>query len=135
MADWNQDAGTRAPDSGDSWLAAMSYLPVLGLIPYFFFSERGYVSYHARQGLVLLVVEIAGLLALWIVDTTLGRIPFLGLVIIILLRLAFYLPVLALAVLGFAKGLTGEKSPLPWLGEWGEKVPPPPTGGRSGDAS
>ena len=126
MQDLHDEPEGRTPDSGDSWLAALSYLPVIGLIPYFLVPTRDYVAYHARQGLVLLVVEVAGGLTLWIVDSTLGRIPFLGMLIVILMRLAFYLPVLGLAVLGFAKALTGERSPLPWIGEWGEKVPPAP---------
>ena len=130
MQDQYDEPGAHQPDSGDSWLAALSYLPILGLIPYFLVHDRQYVAYHARQGLVLLVVEVAGVLTLWIVDSTLGRIPFLGLLIVIMLRLAFYLPVLALAVLGFAKALTGEMTALPWIGDWGEKVPPAPRWGQ-----
>ena len=118
------------PDSGDSWLAALSYLPVFGLISYFLIHDRDYVAFHARQGLVLLVVEVAGVLAILVVDGTLGRIPFLGVLIAFLMRLSFSLPILALAVLGFAKALTGERTPLPWIGEWGEKVPPAPRWGH-----
>ncbi len=115
-------------DSSESWLAAISYLPVICFIPYFFYGSRPFVAYHARQGVLLFLVELAGAMLLWVVDMSVGRIPFLGILIIILLRLAFYLPVLALIILGFAKGLTGEKGALPWIGHWAEKIPPAQTG-------
>ncbi len=118
----------QASDSSESWLAAISYLPILCFIPYFFHGSRPYIAYHARQGVLLFLLELAGLLTYWTVKMTLGRIPFLGMVIMFLLSLAIILPVVALIILGFAKALTGEKGPLPWIGNWAEKVPPPPSG-------
>jgi len=112
--------------SNDSWLAAMAYLPVLCFVPYFLYGDRHFVAYHARQGVLLFLLEVTGSLFLWVLDMSIGRIPFLGLLVIIVLKLAFYLPVLALIVLGFAKGLTGEKGPLPWIGEWADRIPPAP---------
>jgi uncharacterized membrane protein len=118
------------PASQDRWLAAVSYLPILGLLTYFVFPERPFVRFHARQGVLLFFALVVGGLLLLVLDLTLGQIPFLGLLILILARLAFYLPALALMVLGFARGLTGELRPLPWLGHLEEKLPEPP--GRGG---
>ncbi len=115
-------------DGSESWLAAISYLPVLCFVPYFFYGSRPFVAFHARQGVLLFLLELAGALALWAIDMSIGRIPFLGILVIILLRLALYLPILALIVLGFAKALTGEEGPLPWIGHWAEKIPPAQTG-------
>ena len=121
-------------DSSDSWLAAIAYLPVLCFLSYFLYGNRPFVAYHARQGVLLFLLELIGALTLWVVDISLGRIPFLGILITIILRLAFYLPVLALVVLGFAKGLTGEMSALPWIGEWAEKIPKAPTSRKEPDS-
>ncbi len=118
----------QASDSSESWLAAISYLPIICLIPYFFHGTRPYVAYHARQGLLLFLLELAGLLTYWTVKLTFGRIPFLGNVVMFLLLLAILLPVVALIILGFAKALTGEKGPLPWIGHWADKIPPAPSG-------
>jgi len=111
-------------ESSDSWLAAMAYLPFLCAVPYLFYGDRDFVAYHARQGVLIFFLEIVGVLGLWIFDKSLGRIPFLGLLLVVILRLLFFLPALALIVLGFAKALTGEKGPLPWIGHWAERIPP-----------
>lgn len=113
-------------DASERWAAALSYVFVLCWIPYLFFSDRPFVFYHARQGVALFLAELVGAFVLWIIDVTLGRIPFLGLLILILLRLIFFLAILALSVLGFARGLSGEIAPLPWLGSFGEGLPEPP---------
>ena len=114
------------PDASDRWAAALAYVFILCWIPYLFFTERPFVRYHARQGVALFLSELVGAFVLWIVDITLGRIPFLGLLILILLRLVIFLAALALSVLGFARGLSGEIAPVPWLGGFGEGLPEPP---------
>jgi uncharacterized membrane protein len=39
-------------------LAALSYVWVLCLIPFLFARKNAYVQFHARQGMVLLVLEL-----------------------------------------------------------------------------
>ncbi len=114
-------------DSGERWSAAIAYASILCFIPYLFHGDRPYPLYHAKQGILLFLVEILAALFLWILEATLGRIPFLGLVILILVRLALFLPLLGLVVLGFTRALSGEKLPLPWIGHFEESVPDPPT--------
>ncbi|MCB9515118.1 MAG: hypothetical protein H6693_02890 [Candidatus Latescibacteria bacterium] len=119
-------------DSGDRWAAAVSYVSVLCLLPYFFRGRRPFALFHAKQGILLLALELSAALALWLVEVTLGRIPFLGLILMLLLRLAVWLPILGLAVLGFTRALAGEQLPLPWIGHLEHRVPDPPVTGGDG---
>ena len=52
-----------------------------------------------------------------------GRIPILGFLVIILLQLAAFVCFLVVSILGFVKGLAGERFHLPVLDEYAEKVP------------
>lgn len=56
--------------SGDNAYAILSYLWVLCLIPFLMKKENSFVKFHARQGLMLFIVEVA----LGII----GIIPFIG---------------------------------------------------------
>lgn len=114
-----------SPEAGERWSAAIAYASVLCLIPYFFQGDRPFPLYHAKQGILLFLLEILSALFLWILESTVGRIPFLGLVLLILVRIALFLPLLGLVVLGFTRALSGEKLPLPWIGHFEEKVPDP----------
>jgi uncharacterized membrane protein len=71
----------------------------------------------------LFLAECVSLLAILILDRTLGRLPFLGLLIIILLQLVVYVSALFLSVMGFVKALFGEKWVLPFFGQHSERVP------------
>jgi uncharacterized membrane protein len=114
-------------DSTDRWSAAISYLSLICWLPYFLAGKRSFVLYHAKQGVCLFLVQVVAALGLWVLDVTLGRIPFLGLLILILARLAIYLPILALVVLGFTRALSCETMPLPWIGHMAAGLPDPPT--------
>ena len=103
----------------------MAYLSILCWVP-FLLSRRSEVLYHAKQGVTLFLCELLGAFVVWILDMTFGRIVVLGVLIQIVTRLAFYLPALALTVLGFARALAGENKPLPWIGQFAESLPDPP---------
>lgn len=120
------EAAVEEHDSSERWTAAISYLAIVCWIPYFLFSDRPFILYHAKQGVLLFLAELVGAILLWILDVTIGRIPFLGLLLIILIQLGFFLLVLALSVLGFSRALAGEQLPLPWLGHLAEELPDPP---------
>ncbi len=124
-----EPAADRSPDNSASdgrWLASLSYLSLLALIPYFLHAGRRFVAFHAKQGLVLCALEALCGLLLLLFDLSLGRIPFLGLVLSLALRLVIFLPLLGLAVLGFARALSGESLRLPWIGEMDVHIPDPP---------
>jgi len=57
------------------------------------------------------------------VDGTIGRIPVLGFLVVILLRLAFFLAALALSILGFTKAMFGEEWRIPYLDDLADRVP------------
>ncbi|MDP6418645.1 MAG: hypothetical protein QF492_06550 [Candidatus Krumholzibacteria bacterium] len=120
-------SGPDRADSNTYWYSALSYLPFLCLLPYFRAGESKHVRFHAQQGLFLFLLEILAWILIAVLDASIGKIPFLGLLLLILLRLVLWLPVLALAVLGVAKALTGELTPLPWIGNYAERIPEPPT--------
>lgn len=116
-----------SPDSTERWSAALAYVAILCWLPYFLHGDRPFPRYHAKQGILLFILEILCGLILLIFEATLGRIPFLGLVLMILLRLALFFPILGLAVLGFARALSSERLPLPWIGGFESNIPDPPT--------
>ena len=76
--------------------------------------ERGKLSiYHAKQGMVLFIVEII-VSVLW---TILAFIPYFGWVIGWIL----WLGTLVLAVMGIINSLNGTMKPLPLIGQYGDK--------------
>jgi uncharacterized membrane protein len=64
-----------------------------------------------------------GIFFIWIIDTTLGQLPLLGFLLVIALRLVFFLFVLSVSVLGFTKAIFGDTWQLPYLDELAEKMP------------
>jgi len=104
-------------------LAAVAYLPALCFVGFAAAPTNRYVQFHARQGLILFAVEVASWIALWILGASIGRIPFLGLLITAVAQLAVGLLFLAVTVYGVAKGASGTFARIPFLGDGIEKVP------------
>jgi len=104
-------------------LAAVAYLPALCFVGFAAAPANRYVQFHARQGLILFGAEVASWIALWILDASIGRIPFLGLLVTAVAQLAVGLLFLAVTVYGVAKGASGTFARIPFLGDGIEKVP------------
>lgn len=104
-------------------LAAVAYLPALCFVGFAAAPANRYVQFHARQGLILFGVELAAWIALALVAGTVGRIPFLGIVVSAITQLAVGLVLLAVTVYGVAKGASGTFARIPFLGDGIEKVP------------
>lgn len=104
-------------------LAAVAYLPALCFVGFAAAPTNRYVRFHARQGLILFGVELAACAGLWILDVSVGLIPFLGLLVTATARLAVGLLLLAVTVYGVAKGASGTFARIPFLGDGIEKVP------------
>ena len=104
-------------------LAAVAYLPALCFIGLLGAPENRYVGFHARQGLLLFLVEIVACVALAIYDASLGRIPLLGFLIGAVVRFVLGFGLLGATVYGFLKGATGEMARIPYLGDAIGKVP------------
>lgn len=107
----------------DRWLAALAYVTILVLVPLLRPNKSVFLARHTRQGLALFFAEIAGLVFLWIIDTTLGLLPFIGFLLLIVLKLALFLAFFAISVLGFMKAIFGQEWRIPYLDEFAEQIP------------
>ena len=104
-------------------LAAVAYLPGLCFIGLLGFPENRYVGFHARQGFILLLMEIVVGIAFLIFDASLGQIPYVGIVLGSILTFAVWMALLVITVYGVAKGASGEVARMPFVAEAADKVP------------
>ena len=96
--------------SGDNVYAILSYLWILCLIPILMKKEEDFVRFHARQGLMLFIVEVAiGII---------GIIPLLGPVVSKVGIVACGI----LSIVGIVQVLMGNKWKMPVIGDWAEKI-------------
>jgi len=100
--------------SGDievnKYIAAMSYVSFLFVIPLFLKRDSKFAQFHAKQGLLLFVAEV--------VLTVVGVVPLLGWLV------AFFGWILAFAfaLIGILKSLSGEYWKMPILGDHVNKI-------------
>ncbi|HLD81940.1 MAG TPA: hypothetical protein VJA22_01890 [Patescibacteria group bacterium] len=87
-------------------VAAISYLWILFLIPLFLKRKSKFAQFHARQGLVLFLLEVVGTFLFWI--------PLLGPLLFLALCVA--------AIGGFLMALSGKAYPLPVISGIAEKI-------------
>ena len=107
----------------DRWLGAVCYLSVLVFIPIFSKNKSAFLARHCRQGFALFFVEIAAFFFLRIIEATLGMIPLLGFIIVLILNLAFFLLFLALTIMGFVRAMFGDDWRVPYLDDLAARVP------------
>lgn len=107
----------------DRWLAAVCYLSFLVFVPIFSRHKSPFLTRHCRQGFALFFVEIAAFIFLKIIEGTIGMIPWLGFLIVMILNLAFFLVFLGLTIMGFVKAMFGEDWKIPYLDELADRVP------------
>jgi uncharacterized membrane protein len=107
----------------ERWYAAVGYAFFLCFLTLWKGRESEFVRFHGRQAFVLFVAECIALAAILVVDQTVGRVPFLGLLLVIVLQTAVYLSALFLSVMGFVKALFGERWTMPFLGHYSERAP------------
>jgi uncharacterized membrane protein len=107
----------------DRWLGGLCYLSFLVFVPMISTSKTDFLARHCRQGFALFFVEVVGVFFIWIIDITLGKLPLLGFLLVIALRLVFFLFVLSVSVLGFTKAIFGDSWRLPYLDDFAEKMP------------
>ena len=104
-------------------VGAVAYLPGLCFLGLLGAPENPFVGFHARQGLLLLLLEIVIWVFLAIYDASIGRIPLLGPLIGYLIKFVLWCGVLLATVFGVAKAAGGEVARLPYLGDQIERVP------------
>ncbi len=87
-------------------IAALSYVWILFLLPLLLKRRSKFAQFHAKQGLVLFIIEIAAGLFIWI--------PILGQIISLFL--------LVVCVIGIIKALNGEWWKMPYIYNWSKKI-------------
>ncbi len=90
--------------------AVIAYLWILCLVPLLLKKENKFALFHAKQGLVLFICEIA----LWII----GIIPIIGWLISVLGSLVCGV----LALIGIIQALMDNYWKMPILGDYAEKI-------------
>ena len=91
-------------------IVILSYIGVLCLIPLFTKKDDKFVFFHAKQGLVLFIVEIITYFIL--------TIPVFGWIIAPIASLIWF----ALSIVGIINVLGGEMKELPILGKFADKI-------------
>lgn len=107
----------------ERWYASIGYIFFLCFIGLWKGRESDFIRFHARQGFLLFCAECIAFIFLIIVDMTVGRLPFLGLLIVILLQGIIFLLALFLSVMGIVKSLFGERWFMPFLGQFSDRLP------------
>ncbi|MBN2071230.1 MAG: hypothetical protein JW814_07205 [Candidatus Krumholzibacteriota bacterium] len=118
-----KDGTGSVPTDRARWISAISYVTFFCFLSLWKSKNDPFVKYHARQGFLLLLAECIILILAVILDLTIGRLRFVGVLIVGLVQLVAGLGALTLSVLGFVKALFGEYWDLPLLGEYREKIP------------
>ena len=96
-------------------MGILAYLGILFLVPYLAAKESPFARFHANQGCVLFIVEIA----LYVVTIILGIILPLSLYIIVsLLYMVAGIGILVLIILGVMNAIKGEMKELPIIGKY-----------------
>ncbi|MFO7807272.1 MAG: hypothetical protein R6V40_02500 [Candidatus Moraniibacteriota bacterium] len=100
----------KAADNKDveenKYIAALSYVWILCLVPLLGKRDSKFAQFHAKQGLVLFAIEIIGGLFFWF--PILGQILFLALVVI--------------SLMGIIKTLNGDWWEIPYIYDWSKKI-------------
>jgi uncharacterized membrane protein len=105
------DKGKKVPGTVNNNLyAILSYLWIFCLIPVLMKKDDEFVRFHAKQGLVLFILEMA--------VAIIGIIPLLGSFIYVLGILICVI----LSIIGIIQVLMGNKWKIPVVNEWAEKI-------------
>ncbi len=111
------------PSDRSRWVAAVSYLAFLCFFALWKSKHDEYVRYHARQGFLLLLAECVAIVTIIVLELTIGRVRFIGFMVVLILQLFTGLGALTLSIVGFVKALFGEYWHMPLIGEYADRVP------------
>jgi uncharacterized membrane protein len=118
------DSERASPTDHERWYAALGYLFFLCFLALWKARDSHFVRFHARQAFLLFLSECVAFLVIVVIDRTVGRLPFLGLIVVVIAQVFVYLAALFLSVMGFVKALFGELWEMPFFGPYREKIPP-----------
>jgi uncharacterized membrane protein len=94
----------QAPGKGEKDLTA-----ILSLVPLLACKDNAFAQFHARQGLILFIAEVATMLIAWI--------PFLGWFVGMIAWIIW----VVLSIIGIVNVLNGKQVPLPIIGKFARK--------------
>ncbi len=119
----NEIARDPEPTVRDRWLGAICYLSLLVLVPILMRERSEFLARHCRQGFALLFAEVVVGLLVWVLESAFHLVPVLGVLVSLVLHLAYWLLFIGLSVLGFVKALSGEDFDVPGLEDLARRVP------------
>jgi len=99
-----QAGGDKDIEENKVW-GAIAYLGILCLIPLLAKKDSPFAQFHAKQGLVLFIIEIVGWVIFWI--------PFIGWILMVV--------VYVVALVGLIQALMGKKWRIPGVAAIAEK--------------
>ena len=105
-----------APGSNRNVMIALSYLWILAVVPLIVEKDDAEVQWHAKHGLVLLVVEII----LYAILAVVSMVPIIGCVTMILPFVVF-VGFLVVRILCITKGINGERFTLPVISDFANR--------------
>ena len=88
--------------------AILSYIGILFLIPLLACKDNAFAQFHAKQGLVLFIAEIATVMISWI--------PVIGWIV----GMICWIMWLVLSIIGIVNVLNGKKERLPVIGKFAD---------------
>ena len=98
-------------------MAVLAYIGLLVLVPIFAAKESRFARFHANQGLILLIVDVALGILLAILSAILLAISWRLVFISTILNL-LWLPMLGLHILGIVNASSGKAKELPLIGKF-----------------
>lgn len=114
MAETKISAADQKDIEENKLIAALGYIFILCFIPLLFAKDSKFAQSHAKQGLVLFIVEVI----FSIVDVVLIFIPILGWLTILIV----WLLIILVAVGGIIKALSGQYWEIPLISDWAKKL-------------
>ncbi len=96
-------------EKSENLIAILSYIGILFLIPLLVSKDNTFAKFHAKQGLVLFIAEIATSLIAWI--------PIIGWFIGVIAWIIW----LILSIIGIINVVNGKQVPLPVIGKFAKK--------------
>ena len=90
-------------------MAILSYIGLLFLVPLLARKDNTFAQFHAKQGLVLFIAEIATMFIAWI--------PILGWIIGLVAWITWFV----LSIIGIINVVNDKQVPLPVIGKFAEK--------------
>ena len=102
-------------DSNDKAFGALGYVGILFLIP-LLAGKTEFTRFHANQGLVLFIADVASGIIIGILSAILGFIPIFGAILAGIISCLLGLAIFVLMILGIVHAVQGEMKPLPVIG-------------------